>query len=119
MISVQEKLQEWVPGFHFNLGFSGGYFLHGNDEEDEGDWELVKNADKFWWFSHMWLHQKAHTRNTLEEMVEDLKKNLEFAKVRGRLNAQTFDQRCCNLLRSKIWRSTPLLQKNYFARTCY
>ena len=90
MISVQKKLQERVPGFHFNLGFSGGYFLHGNEEEDEGDWELVKNADKFWWFSHMWLHQKAHTRNTLEEMVEDLKKNLEFAKVRDRLNAQTF-----------------------------
>ena len=59
MISVQKKLQERVPGFHFNLGFSGGYFLHGSDEEDEGDWELLKNADKFWWFSHMWLHKKS------------------------------------------------------------
>ena len=87
MISVQKKLQERVPGFHFNLGFSGGYFLHGNDEEDKGDWELIKNADKFWWFSHMWRHQKAHERNTLEELVEDLKWNLEFAKVR--LKTQT------------------------------
>ena len=81
MISVQKKLQDRVPGFRFNLGYSGGYFLHGNDEEDEGDWELVKNADRFWWFSHMWLHKKAHERNTLEELVEDLKMNLEFAKV--------------------------------------
>ena len=85
MISVQNKLQERVPGFHFNLGYSGGYFLHGNDEEDEGDRELVKNADKFWWFSHMWLHKKAHERNTLEELVEDLKMNLEFAKVSNRI----------------------------------
>lgn len=84
MISVQKKLQERVPGFRFNLGFSGGYFLHGSDEEDEGDWELVKNADKFWWFGHMWLHKKAHTRDNLEELVEHLKLNLEFAKVRGR-----------------------------------
>ena len=85
MISVQNKLQERVPGFHFNLGYSGGYFLHGNDEEDEGDRELVRNADKFWWFSHMWLHKKAHERNTLEELVEDLKMNLEFAKVSNRI----------------------------------
>ena len=81
MISVQKKLQERVPGFHFNFGFSGGYFLAGNDKEDEGDWELVKNADKFWWFSHMWHHQQPHNKNTLEEMIQDLKKNLEFAKV--------------------------------------
>ncbi|XP_068736293.1 bifunctional heparan sulfate N-deacetylase/N-sulfotransferase 4-like [Montipora capricornis] len=80
MISVQRKLQERVPGFHFNLGFSGGYFLHGSDEENEGDLELVKNADKFWWFSHMWLHMKAHQMTTLQELMEDLKMNLEFAK---------------------------------------
>lgn len=81
MLSVQRKLQERVPGFRFNLGFSGGYFLHGSDEENEGDWELVKNADNFWWFSHMWLHMKPHLRDTLDSLVEDLKMNLEFAKV--------------------------------------
>lgn len=81
MISVQKKLQERVPGFHFNLGYSGGHFLGGNEKEDEGDWELIKNADKFWWFSHMWLHQQPHDKKTLESMVEDLKKNLDFAKV--------------------------------------
>lgn len=81
MISVQKKIRERVPGFHFNLGFSGGHFLAGNEKEDEGDQELIKNADKFWWFSHMWLHQQPHDRRTLELMVEDLKKNLDFAKV--------------------------------------
>ncbi|XP_067046227.1 bifunctional heparan sulfate N-deacetylase/N-sulfotransferase-like isoform X2 [Acropora muricata] len=80
MLSVQRKLQERVPGFRFNLGFSGGYFLHGSDEENEGDRELVKNADNFWWFSHMWLHMKPHERDTLDSLVEDLKMNLEFAK---------------------------------------
>lgn len=81
LISVQKKIHERVPGFHFNLGFSGGHFLAGNDKEDEGDRDLVKNADKFWWFSHMWLHQQPHNRKTLELMVDDLKKNLDFAKV--------------------------------------
>lgn len=81
LISVQNKIRERVPGFHFNLGFSGGHFLAGNEKEDEGDQELIKNADKFWWFSHMWLHQQPHDRKTLELMVEDLKKNLDFAKV--------------------------------------
>ena len=55
--------------------------MAGNDKEDEGDREVIKNADKFWWFSHMWLHKQPHIRNTLELMVEDLKKNLDFAKV--------------------------------------
>lgn len=55
--------------------------MAGNEKEDEGDQELIKNADKFWWFSHMWLHQQPHDRRTLELMVEDLKKNLDFAKV--------------------------------------
>jgi len=82
LISVQKKIRERVPGFHFNLGFSGGYFLAGNEKEDEGDRELIKNADEFWWFSHMWLHKQPHERKTLEDMVEDLKKNLDFAKVR-------------------------------------
>lgn len=44
-------------GFYFNLGYFGGMFLLGNDEEDEGDWELIKNADKFWWFSYMWFYR--------------------------------------------------------------
>lgn len=56
--------------------------MAGNEKEDEGDRELIKNADEFWWFSHMWLHRQPHERNTMEVMVEDLKKNLDFAKVR-------------------------------------
>lgn len=80
MISVQAKLQERVPGFHFNLGYCGGMFLSGNDEEDEGDWELIKNADKFWWFSHTWLHRQPHKSNDLGWIIDDLKKNLDFAK---------------------------------------
>ena len=93
MVSVQAKLQERVPGFHFNLGYSGGMFLSGNDEEDEGDWELIKNADKFWWFSHMWLHRQPHKSNTLDQIVEDLKTNLEFARVRKKMSEGS--THCC------------------------
>jgi hypothetical protein len=30
-------MQAMIPGFRFNLGFSGKYFHHGNDEENAGE----------------------------------------------------------------------------------
>lgn len=37
MLKAQERIQEMVPGFRFNLGFSGKYFHHGTTEENLGD----------------------------------------------------------------------------------
>ena len=80
-MTTQEILRQKVPGFRFNLGFSGFYFHHGNNEEDEGDTAIVENADKFWWFDHTWRHEKPHLCISLQQLVYDFKKNLEFAKV--------------------------------------
>ena len=81
LLSTQESLQKIVPGFTFNLGFSGYYFLHGNNEEDEGDKALVENANKFWWFDHTWKHEKPHKQTSLKQLVYNFRKNLDFAKV--------------------------------------
>ena len=43
-----------VPGFKYNLGFSGGVFKTGNYDEQIGDEELLANRHRFWWFPHMY-----------------------------------------------------------------
>ena len=60
MVGVQEGVGSYVPGFTFNLGFSGGLFSHGDPLEVEGSKEIVRVAEKFWWFEHMYKHQKPH-----------------------------------------------------------
>lgn len=42
----QFLIQSLVPGFKFNLGFSGKYFHHGIAEENLGDDMLLENVDK-------------------------------------------------------------------------
>lgn len=37
LIKTQERIRKLVPGFKFNLGFSGKYFHRGTWEENEGD----------------------------------------------------------------------------------
>ena len=37
LLAAQERLHNQVPGFHFNLGFSGKFFHRGTDEENKGD----------------------------------------------------------------------------------
>ncbi|KAK2560252.1 Bifunctional heparan sulfate N-deacetylase/N-sulfotransferase 4 [Acropora cervicornis] len=82
MISEQDRLKQKIPGFKFNLGFSGRGFKQGDDEEDEGDMALIKYADKFTWFGHLYDHEQPHKR-TYAEIVKSLKKNEEFAKIKG------------------------------------
>ena len=49
LIKSQDHLQESVPGFRYNLGFSGGYFHHSEiPEELAGDDAIMRNKDKFW-----------------------------------------------------------------------
>lgn len=41
LLVAQEKFSSLVPGFKFNLGFSGKYYHKGNPEEDDGDDMLI------------------------------------------------------------------------------
>ena len=40
-MAAQARLQQVVTGFRFVLGFSGWYYLNGNEEEDDGDRKLI------------------------------------------------------------------------------
>jgi hypothetical protein len=37
ILATQQRIQQLVPGFRFNLGFSGKYFHHGTSDENLGD----------------------------------------------------------------------------------
>ena len=82
LISVQNKLRKIIPGFTFNLGFSGKYYHKGNDDEDEGDDELLRHSEKFWWFCHMWSHSQPHLYNT-SSLESEMRLNKEFAQQHG------------------------------------
>jgi len=60
LLSTQRKFRQLIPGFTFNLGFSGKYYHRGTDEEDAGDDYLIQHADRFWWFCHMRSHSQPH-----------------------------------------------------------
>ncbi|KAF5297737.1 hypothetical protein FQR65_LT09911 [Abscondita terminalis] len=80
LLATQERIQNMIVGFKFNLGFSGKYFHHGNNEEDKGDDLILENIDKFMWFSHMWNHQQPHLYDNLTQLTEDMLLNKNFAK---------------------------------------
>ena len=40
-METQKYLASVMDGFRFNLGFSGGLYLHGDSEEDLGDKKLL------------------------------------------------------------------------------
>lgn len=83
LLSTQQRIQEMVPGFKFNLGFSGKYFHHGTSEENLGDDMLLENLDKFTWFSHMWNHQQPHLYENQTQLEYDMTLNRNFAKEHG------------------------------------
>jgi heparan sulfate N-deacetylase/N-sulfotransferase NDST2 len=83
LIATQKRISDLVPGFRFNLGFSGKYFHHGTKEENMGDDLLLQNVDKFTWFSHMWNHQQPHLYDNLTMLMNDMILNKEFAKLKG------------------------------------
>lgn len=41
LVSAQDRFRRLVPGFRFNLGFSGKFHHKGSPEEDEGDDMLI------------------------------------------------------------------------------
>ncbi|XP_077300149.1 N-deacetylase and N-sulfotransferase sfl isoform X2 [Arctopsyche grandis] len=90
LLSTQSRIRHYVPGFKFNLGFSGKYFHHGIDEENKGDDMILENVDKFMWFSHMWNHQQPHLYDNLTQLELDMNLNREFAMVLPRQTCGLF-----------------------------
>lgn len=45
LLETQDRLKRMVPGFKFNLGYSGKYFHHGTAEENLGD-DLILGKKK-------------------------------------------------------------------------
>ncbi|XP_024083430.1 bifunctional heparan sulfate N-deacetylase/N-sulfotransferase isoform X2 [Cimex lectularius] len=83
LLRTQEKIQSMVPGFKFNLGFSGKYFHHGTSDENLGDDLLLENIEKFTWFSHMWNHQQPHLYENQTQLELEMTLNRNFAKEHG------------------------------------
>ncbi|XP_058838598.1 bifunctional heparan sulfate N-deacetylase/N-sulfotransferase [Topomyia yanbarensis] len=83
LIATQNRISRMVPGFRFNLGFSGKYFHHGTHEENLGDDMLLRNVDQFNWFSHMWNHQQPHLYDNVTMLMNDMMLNKDFAKEKG------------------------------------
>ena len=78
---MQESLSQKIPGFKFNLGFSGRSFKQGDEEEDEGDNALLEHAHKFTWFGHLYDREQPH-KHMYSEIVRSLRKNEEFNLLR-------------------------------------
>lgn len=83
MLATQVTLSAIVPGFRFNLGFSGKYYHHGTAAENAGDDMLLENVDRFMWFSHMWNHQQPHLYSNVTQLEQDMLLNKQFALDRG------------------------------------
>ena len=83
LVESQNYLQKLVTGFQYNLGFSGKYFKNGNELENAGDELLVRVADKFWWFPHMWKHIQPHRFDNVSELTKRMIWNKQFAQDKG------------------------------------
>jgi len=77
----QNELSEHISGFHYNLGFSGSYFHHGTEEENEADSYLIERKEKFWWFPHMWKHIQPHRFDNVSDLLYRMNLNKQFAST--------------------------------------
>ncbi|RWS12531.1 Bifunctional heparan sulfate N-deacetylase/N-sulfotransferase-like protein [Dinothrombium tinctorium] len=80
LLDAQRRLRLLIPGFRFNLGFSGKYFHKGTPEEDKGDDMLIDHAHEFWWFCHMWSHSQPHLYENITVLEAQMRLNKEFAE---------------------------------------
>ncbi|XP_013787455.1 bifunctional heparan sulfate N-deacetylase/N-sulfotransferase-like [Limulus polyphemus] len=83
LLHTQEQINNLVPGFRFNLGFSGKFYHRGTEEENEGDDILLAHHSKFWWFCHMWSHTKPHLYDNISVLEMEMTMNLQFAQTHG------------------------------------
>ncbi|GAB6028457.1 hypothetical protein CHUAL_002617 [Chamberlinius hualienensis] len=80
LLDAQNRLKRLIPGFRFNLGFSGKFHHTGTGEENRGDDMLLEHVDEFWWFCHMWRHMQPHLFDNITELEEEMRHNKLFAK---------------------------------------
>ncbi len=75
LLQSQQRLASLVPGFKYNLGFSGGFFLKegSSKEELEGDKAIVAAKDEFWWFPHTWTHFQAHKTDNVSILIDQVR----------------------------------------------
>ncbi|GFY68285.1 hypothetical protein TNIN_292751 [Trichonephila inaurata madagascariensis] len=83
LLNAQARIKRTVPGFRFNLGFSGKFYHKGTSDENTGDDMLIEHADEFWWFCHMWSHSQPHLFENITALEMEMKLNREFAKKHG------------------------------------
>ncbi|XP_057285921.1 bifunctional heparan sulfate N-deacetylase/N-sulfotransferase 3 isoform X2 [Pezoporus wallicus] len=83
LLDTQNLLRAQITNFTFNLGFSGKFYHTGTEEEDEGDDLLLRSADEFWWFPHMWSHMQPHLFHNESSLVEQMILNKKFALEHG------------------------------------
>jgi hypothetical protein len=79
LLVAQAELRQIIPGFTFNLGFAGGYYGSGLNEEVSGDQELIRNSDKLWWFGQTFRNREPHQMTSVN-LLHSMKLNREFAK---------------------------------------
>lgn len=80
LLDSQNRLKQLIPGFRFNLGFSGKFYHTGTSEENKGDDMLLDHVREFWWFCHMWRHTQPHLFDNITELEEEMRQNKLFAK---------------------------------------
>jgi heparan sulfate N-deacetylase/N-sulfotransferase NDST2 len=102
LIESQKKLSQMIPGFRYNLGFSGGktddqsfialqtlipqlagYFHSGTEAQNLGDDAILEHKDLFWWFPHMYKHRQPHLFDNVTDLIKDMLMNKEFAVRRN------------------------------------
>ena len=81
MLEAQTSFQEYIPGFQFNVGYCGKFFLKGSAEEVDGDRAFVKDADNFRWFGHNYGHIQPHLISA-DTLRKEMMSNKKFAEVR-------------------------------------
>ena len=81
MVVTQKSFQEYIPGFQFNIGYCGKFFLKGSAEEADGDRAFVKHAEEFRWFGHNFAHLQPHLIST-SALRKEMISNKKFAEVR-------------------------------------
>ena len=80
LLDSQKTLERLVPGFKYNLGFSGKKYQSGTEDENAADELLIENSDKFWWFPHMWDHEQPHFFDKPDDLIKKMEMNKNFSE---------------------------------------
>ena len=83
LLASQARIRKnHVPGFRYNLGFSGRSFRTGSEAENLADAFLVDKKDNFWWFPHDWNHIQPHLYDNATALEEHMILNRQVLLIR-------------------------------------